>query len=156
MTGGPAIGTPTTPEIPCPATNNDAVPRAMTTLSPLSHRWDWQRQAKCRFISAELFFPPDGEGKGARVRREQLAKQICQSCPVQRQCWQHALTVGESFGVWGGTSESDRRAISIDPTKIKGTRTARALRISPTHPVPGRGRGRATDTDTITSDETGT
>ncbi|HEY4572108.1 MAG TPA: WhiB family transcriptional regulator, partial [Kribbella sp.] len=32
-------------------------------------------------------------------------------CPVRRECREHALLVGEAYGVWGGTTEEER-----DPT----------------------------------------
>ncbi|MFD9667184.1 WhiB family transcriptional regulator [Rhodococcus sp. NPDC059968] len=65
-------------------------------------------QARCRSMDTEFFFSYDGEGRGARARREHAAKQICHQCPVQHECRNHAIEVGEN-GVWGGTSETDRR-----------------------------------------------
>jgi WhiB family redox-sensing transcriptional regulator len=37
-----------------------------------------------------------------------VAKSLCGTCPVQPECRQHALSVGEPYGVWGGTTESER------------------------------------------------
>ncbi|WP_331457997.1 WhiB family transcriptional regulator [Rhodococcus opacus] len=34
---------------------------------------------------------------------------MCQVCPGLVRCRDHALTSGESYGVWGGMTESDRR-----------------------------------------------
>ncbi len=31
------------------------------------------------------------------------------TCPVQLPCREHALASGESFGVWGGMGEAERR-----------------------------------------------
>ncbi|MFD9664777.1 WhiB family transcriptional regulator [Rhodococcus sp. NPDC059968] len=56
-----------------------------------------------------MFFSPDGERGHARDRREARARQICQPCPVLAQCRDHALAAGEPYGVWGGTTEADRR-----------------------------------------------
>jgi WhiB family redox-sensing transcriptional regulator len=40
------------------------------------------------------------------------AKAVCRRrCPVQEQCLQWALDTGQSIGVWGGTSENERRAL---------------------------------------------
>ena len=36
------------------------------------------------------------------------AIQICSNCPVQPACLRLALDRGEEFGVWGGTTPSDR------------------------------------------------
>lgn len=57
-----------------------------------------------------MFFPPDGERGRARAQREQNAKKWCRNCPVMEQCRQHALAVGEPYGIWGGMSESERHA----------------------------------------------
>ncbi|RZT26959.1 MULTISPECIES: WhiB family transcriptional regulator [Kribbella] len=75
---------------------------------PLMDLWDWQSQAACRDVNPELFFSPESE-RGVRKRaREMVAKSLCGTCPVQPECRQHALAVGEPYGVWGGTTESER------------------------------------------------
>lgn len=33
------------------------------------------------------------------------------ACPVQKECLAHALDVGEEHGVWGGTTETERRLL---------------------------------------------
>ena len=53
-------------------------------------------------IPLDLFFPDRGAPTAP-------AKRICQMCPVRADCLEHALTKPEMFGVWGGTSELDRR-----------------------------------------------
>lgn len=70
-------------------------------------RWEWQMAARCRGCE-ELFFHPAGEREPARSLREQAAKDVCRSCPVRRECAQHALTMREPYGVWGGLSETER------------------------------------------------
>lgn len=70
---------------------------------------EWRVRAACRGADLSVFFSPDGERRGARDRRGARARQICQVCPVLVRCRDHALTVGESYGVWGGMTESDRR-----------------------------------------------
>ena len=56
----------------------------------------------------------DETGKSQVVKNAneltQLAKSICQSCPVMRECLSYAL-YHESYGVWGGHSERERMAI---------------------------------------------
>jgi hypothetical protein len=37
------------------------------------------------------------------------AKQVCRLCPVQVDCLADAMERGERFGVWGGSSEDERR-----------------------------------------------
>lgn len=62
----------------------------------------WREQALCQQTDPELFFPEKGESAVP-------AKQVCGRCPVQRDCLDYALANDERFGVWGGTSELDRR-----------------------------------------------
>ncbi|WP_305086453.1 WhiB family transcriptional regulator [Rhodococcus tibetensis] len=70
---------------------------------------DWREDAACRGIESSVFFSPDGERGHARDRREARARRICQDCPVLRRCRDHALAAGESYGIWGGMTETDRR-----------------------------------------------
>jgi len=41
-----------------------------------------------------------------------MAKAICDLCAVRGQCLEFALQRGEAHGIWGGTSESERRVLS--------------------------------------------
>jgi WhiB family redox-sensing transcriptional regulator len=69
---------------------------------------DWELAA-CRDHDPELFFPLSETGPGsAQVR---AAKAICQGCPIQRGCLQWAMDTGQEAGVWGGTTEDERRAM---------------------------------------------
>jgi WhiB family redox-sensing transcriptional regulator len=58
-----------------------------------------------------LFFGPDAEFVSARRDREAEAKAICAGCPVRLECLAYALDSGEAYGVWGGLSEDERRAM---------------------------------------------
>ncbi|MEU5844369.1 WhiB family transcriptional regulator [Rhodococcus sp. NPDC047139] len=77
--------------------------------SPDAELQQWQSRADCRLIDPSIFFPSDDESRGTRQRREWMAKQICTSCPVRIPCRDYALEARERHGIWGGTSESDRR-----------------------------------------------
>ncbi len=63
---------------------------------------NWRDDAACRGLDTELFFP----GQGESIME---AKQICSSCPVRVECADYALDSGQRFGIWGGTTERDRR-----------------------------------------------
>lgn len=78
---------------------------------PNADLWDWQMKGACRGEDPSLFFHPDGERGPAREAREAAAKAICAACPVRTMCAEHALTVREPYGVWGGLSEDDRDAV---------------------------------------------
>ncbi|UJP39353.1 WhiB family transcriptional regulator [Cellulomonas palmilytica] len=54
----------------------------------------------------ELFFPASTR----HVAQVAEAKRVCSGCPAQRDCLAFALTHAV-HGIWGGTSEADRRAI---------------------------------------------
>lgn len=77
--------------------------------NPAAHLWDWQQQGLCRVLPSEMFFHPDGERGKARRRRIEQAKALCATCPVMRACREHALTIREPYGVWGGMSEDERQ-----------------------------------------------
>jgi len=64
----------------------------------------WEEQARCRQYDPEIFFAP-------RARAERRAKTICAKCPVKMDCLAYALQSHIEFGIWGGTSGKDRRAI---------------------------------------------
>ena len=64
----------------------------------------WLEDAACRGADTELFYPQRGESSGP-------ARMVCFECPVRQQCEDHAIATHERYGVWGGWSERDRRAI---------------------------------------------
>lgn len=64
----------------------------------------WMLAARCRELSPGEFFPSDGGGV-------EMAKRICRECVVQEPCLDYALEHRIDDGVWGGTSERERRRI---------------------------------------------
>ncbi len=65
---------------------------------------DWMGGGRCRDMDPALFFPSDGIGV-------QSAQRICSECPVKGPCLEYALDNRVDHGVWGGTSERERRRI---------------------------------------------
>ena len=69
---------------------------------------EWARDAACKDLEEEktdaIFFPPRG-GKGNAGRA------LCISCPVAAECLEFALSEHEASGIWGGTSEKERRVL---------------------------------------------
>lgn len=83
-------------------------------LKPITSEWEWQVRGRCRDTQcADFFFSAGGETRRTRNLREERAKTICRTCPVQARCRSHALTVREPFGVWGGLTEGERRQIHL-------------------------------------------
>lgn len=73
----------------------------------------WERDARCRGEDAALFFGPNRfEPKRERLAREAAAKAVCHTCPALTACREHALTSGETYGVWGGLGETERRGMT--------------------------------------------
>jgi WhiB family transcriptional regulator, redox-sensing transcriptional regulator len=69
----------------------------------------WWELAACQTVSPELFFPVTETGP-ARMQVAR-AKAICGECPVRQDCLRYAMSTHEAHGVWGGLSESERRAL---------------------------------------------
>ncbi|MFB0614523.1 WhiB family transcriptional regulator [Streptomyces sp. AGS-58] len=70
---------------------------------------NWRDHAACRQEDPDLFFPIGTTGP-AQVQAQQ-AKAVCGHCPVRRQCLGWALDTDQSIGIWGGTTELERRAL---------------------------------------------
>lgn len=68
--------------------------------SPDLPRPGWHRQAKCRGLDPDLFFPTPGASAAG-------AKAVCATCPVKAECYEAGRF--EHFGVWGGTTRRERQ-----------------------------------------------
>lgn len=79
--------------------------------TPNTDAYDWQRWAACRTVSNTLFFGMADERGATRREREERAKTICATCPVQLECRTHALTTAEPYGVWGGLTPAERQHV---------------------------------------------
>ena len=86
---------------------------------PVADVWEWQFEGSCRDADPRLFFHPEGERGPARRDRDAAAKLICAACPVLDECREHALTVREPYGVWGGLSEDDRQARYVTTRPVR-------------------------------------
>jgi WhiB family redox-sensing transcriptional regulator len=64
----------------------------------------WRKHAACRGIDPDVFYPISDEEAGE-------AKVICDQCAVRESCLEHALANREREGIWGGTTERERRRI---------------------------------------------
>lgn len=57
-------------------------------------------------VSVDLFFPEQHDPETVEA-----AKAICATCRGREECLRGALERGEKFGIWGGTSEYERRKL---------------------------------------------
>ena len=72
----------------------------------------WRDDAACRGLDPRLFLPSRGQD-------ERPAKAVCAACTVREPCLEFALTSRWNLGIWGGTSERQRREIR----RMRGLRT---------------------------------
>jgi WhiB family redox-sensing transcriptional regulator len=68
---------------------------------------NWRIRAACRSMAPDLFFPAGTSG----VAADEIvaAKEVCFGCEVRSDCLQFAVSTNQEFGVWGGTTEDERR-----------------------------------------------
>ncbi|MBW0115643.1 WhiB family transcriptional regulator [Pseudonocardia abyssalis] len=69
----------------------------------MTERWNWRSAARCRTDDADELFVTGAQQREARM--------FCRSCPVRTECLAHALDEAVEFGVWGGMTERERRAL---------------------------------------------
>jgi WhiB family redox-sensing transcriptional regulator len=62
----------------------------------------WHQLAACRGVDAEIFYPIDED-------EAEDAKSVCEVCAVREACLEWALANRERDGIWGGTTERERR-----------------------------------------------
>ena len=64
---------------------------------------DWAQHAICSKGEPDALF--------VRGAAQQAAKQVCVGCPVIAECLADSLDNHTEFGVWGGMTERQRRAL---------------------------------------------
>jgi|SRR5579872_3411863 len=69
----------------------------------------WQDRALCEGEDPEVFFPRPGRGADR-------ARALCAACPVRPECLADALENSARhgpglYGIWGGTTERERRRL---------------------------------------------
>ena len=70
---------------------------------------DWRTNAACRDTDPELFFPIGTTGPA--VDQIESAKEVCVGCLARGDCLDFAIATNQDSGVWGGTTEDERRTI---------------------------------------------
>jgi WhiB family transcriptional regulator, redox-sensing transcriptional regulator len=69
----------------------------------MDSRRNWRSASRCRTSDAEDLF--------VTGRKQREARSFCRVCPVRTECLAHALDQRIEFGVWGGMTERERRAL---------------------------------------------
>jgi WhiB family transcriptional regulator, redox-sensing transcriptional regulator len=80
----------------------------------------WWEQAACQSADPDLFFPVAAGSSG--LSDIATAKAVCATCVIKRRCLEYALDTRQEHGVWGGTSEDERRAIVASRSRDRLTR----------------------------------
>lgn len=70
---------------------------------------DWREKASCRSVDPDLFFPVGTTGLA--LDQIEQAKAVCRACPSVDPCLEFALSTNQESGVWGATSEEERRKL---------------------------------------------
>jgi len=70
---------------------------------------DWRKVAACRHTEPDLFFPVGTTGPA--IDQIETAKRVCRTCEAMDPCLEFALATNQESGVWGGTSEEERRKL---------------------------------------------
>jgi WhiB family redox-sensing transcriptional regulator len=71
----------------------------------------WGTRGACQDSDPELFFPVTSHGPARRQLEK--AKAVCAGCAVRGECLEFALETGQRFGIWGGTTEDERRTLRL-------------------------------------------
>jgi len=92
----------------------------------------WSAQAACRDTDPDEMFV-----QGAAQNR---VKQICNGCPVKMECLADALDNRIEFGVWGGMTERERRALLRKRPHVKSW--TELLQSAATRQIPAQSDAR--------------
>lgn len=81
-------------------------------LASLESDARWQDKASCKGMDPIIFFGPEfAETVKEKRDREDQAKGVCDTCPVKKDCLEYALEAREAYGIWGGLTEVERKAL---------------------------------------------
>lgn len=69
--------------------------------------YEWMERAFCKNskFDAQVFFPP----RGSSHYIPKVIQETCNKCEVKAECLNYALENCIRHGIWGGTSERQRR-----------------------------------------------
>jgi WhiB family transcriptional regulator, redox-sensing transcriptional regulator len=77
-----------------------------------THDWDvsaWRTRSACLDSDPDVFFPIGSSGPA--LEQIETARRICGACAVSDECLEFALATNQEAGIWGGTTEEERRKL---------------------------------------------
>jgi len=80
----------------------------------MTSMYEWASRGACRQADPDTLFV-----QGAAQNR---AKAVCMGCPVRTECLADALDNRIEFGVWGGMTERERRALLRQRPNVRSWR----------------------------------
>jgi len=89
---------------------------------------DWASQAACQASQPDKLF--------VRGAEQNKAKQVCGACPVRTECLAEALDNQIEWGVWGGMTERERRALLRRRPQSGNHQQIRTDRLQPCRASP--------------------
>ncbi|WP_330172275.1 WhiB family transcriptional regulator [Streptomyces sp. NBC_01498] len=93
----------------------------------MSAQSEWSGRGACRVVDPDTLF--------VQGQEQNRAKSVCLGCQVRTECLAHALDNREEFGVWGGMTERERRALlRRRPTVTSWRRLLETARDEHEHP----------------------
>ena len=98
-------------------------PRHRTLPAPARFAARWRELAACRGADLDVFFPGRGQSAGP-------ARQVCAACPVRQRCLDYAITNRITYGVWGGLTGRERRALQSRWVRTSRRDRDRAIRAA--------------------------
>ncbi len=101
-------------------------------MTVIDNHAEWWSDAACSTADPDLFFPISSSGPARRQVAQ--AKAICTRCHAQQACLGYALDAGPVQGIWGGTTEAERRLLWQRERKAR----ARPAQEQATGPVLAR------------------
>ena len=80
---------------------------AVDMLILIAERWVQQARCSQAGVDREAFYA------GRQTRREEVraALALCTGCPVRGNCLQNAVDNNDAWGIWGGTTATQRRSM---------------------------------------------
>jgi hypothetical protein len=59
----------------------------------------------------EVFYPEDSPYATEQRMSRDLAKEICNRCPIRNPCADFAISTNEAYGIWGGLTPGEREQL---------------------------------------------
>ena len=73
----------------------------------------WMEDALCAQTDPDIFYPEKGGSTAP-------ATSVCNNCSVREQCLEYAIVNDIRHGIWGGTSDNDRKRIARERRTARG------------------------------------